>query len=103
MPVTPLRLHWRVAVGVSSVAELAKTVGAPGPDRAIALEHQTILRTAGDRGDPAQVPHLHRRVALDRGPIAQLAGAVFTPGPDRAVAFECQVMALTGGDGLDFA
>src|SRR5438309_1669216 len=73
------RLYRRVADDGGSIAELAKVVLTPGPDRAIVLERQAMTITGGDARNPVQLLYLHGRMAVDRGSVAQLACLIGTP------------------------
>src|SRR5262249_13837497 len=94
-------LNRRVTLYCGSVAQLSDVVSTPSPDRAVALEREALLPTAGDSSNPVQVVYLHGRMMPFGGSIAQLAMGVPTPGPDRVICRDPQAVGKTAGKGGD--
>src|SRR5207245_1404163 len=82
-----------------SVARLSASVLPPGPDRAVALQRQTVQKSPGNGRHAAEPAHLHGHVAVGVCPVAQLPETVEPPGPDRAVALQRQTVQLASGNG----
>ncbi len=82
--------------GDDPVAELAKVISTPSPNRAVAFERKGMtpsgaIASAGNGNDigeeasAARALHLHRGSSVGGGAVAELATKVSAPGPDRAI------------------
>src|SRR2546427_12984011 len=102
--------HGRIDVRVRPVAKMPSTVAPQVPDRAVALQRQTVQlasgnsRHAAEETYPSRAEHLHGRVAAkgDRS-VARLSASVLPPGPDRAVALQRQTVQPSSGNSRDAA
>ena len=80
--------------GICPVAQFAKHIVAPGPDRAVRRKGQTVISPSRDVSDghPAGQADLHRNITVGICPVAQFAIIIVAPGPDRAVRREGQTV-----------
>src|SRR6185437_16824161 len=85
----------------SSIAELAAIIGAPRPERTVALERQAVAQASRDAPHVGQAVHLGGRARVGRCAIAEFAIGVDAPGPDSPVASQGQTEAITPSDGHD--
>src|SRR5438045_2969860 len=86
---------------LAPVAQLAGTVGSPGPHRAILLQREGVRSACGDRHDTAQrrnpdgtrAPSFRVRIrGVARETIADLPLMVGPPSPNRPIFGQCQRM-----------
>src|SRR5205814_1842887 len=87
----------------AAVAQFAAFVIAPGPNRAIRFQRQTVMLAPGDGHARAEADDVHRHAAARAAAVAQFATAVVAPGPNRAIRFQRKTVPLAPGNGHDHA
>jgi hypothetical protein len=88
--------HRHIAAEIAANAQLALSVAAPGPDRAIRSQRKGVRIPGSNRNDPSQADYLHWTGALSGGAVAELTGCVISPGPNRAVRSDRQTVVKSG-------
>src|SRR5437870_947281 len=77
-----------------AIPQLTRRVASPGPDRAIALQSQTVGRACGNSDDIGQSYHLYRSKTRRLRSVAQFSFDVSSPGPDRAIRLQSQTVGV---------
>src|SRR5882672_11476003 len=81
----PANLYWCATVCENAIAQLAVSIGAPRPDRAVVSHGQTVALRSSNRyrlPSAGQRVHLHRCAAVCEGAVAKLAVSIVAPRPD---------------------
>ena len=78
--------------------QLARIVGAPGPQRAVSPDAQAVVIARAHQYPVRPVSHLHRRRAVLERADPQLTRIVGAPGPQRTVSPDAQAVVAASAD-----